>query len=1005
MIKILNVPSLYTSLYLAVNFCKKHENDNIEIIVPDKLSLFMEKFLFQHMDKCASFNIRVSTLNRFAKKSYHVDKEKQISKVASILLIHKILNEHINELKVLKSKAYSFSYAEDIFNTIGQLKASKISAEEMMGYTSSDSNLADKISDLALVYKCYEEGKAGLLDASDLFLISAFHVAKGRENTKILFVGFDDFTAIEYSIIEQLAKVTEVIILDCYSKADNKYIYNDEIYTQLKNIVYINELPFAVEDCEVDKRPLKKFLESNLFAIKDDKFTLTDDIVKVFSGNSVASEIEFVARDIRDKVLQGKSFDTFGVAIFGLDSYASIIQEIFAKYEINYYIDSEISLTKSILYKFFLSIFKYNLEGYNLSNLIDIINSPFFKLDEEAKRVLIERLTIIKFRGKIDDRFSLDIDEEVRNQFVTFMDLLIFDSKANAQDTIERLKKLDSQIGIDETLNGLSNTDALNKVLLSKSKEVIYALFDDILKINTEIEINAFYDIYLHIASVVKINNLPLTIDAVKVVDANNTMEIFDEYYIVNATSINAPNLKFDCGIILDAEIDKLNFSHKLSPTIAHINKLSKLRLYNVALLFERELTITHSDVPSELIKQILKKLQVDIDGESIELVAFTPFDYGKYVSLSKWDYVDYLCKNDKKNQKIDESIVKNKKLDTISQENLKIYDNLNIISASQLENYFKCPFYSFLANILKIKPRLDSEILSLDIGNLLHDIMYKYYKSKKQVGDIYEFCRDEIFAYVERDERLKLNADSPMLINLIDEATRVIQGVNYIDENSLFAPTYFEFDFKDKTALKLKNIDIIGKIDRVDSCGDMLRVIDYKSGRADASLKELYYGNKLQLFLYSLAIENILNKRTVGNFYLPLHNAYSKEVENTYSLKGFFVNEDFVVHALDKRLEPGMKSDIVNLKLNKDGKATKYNGYKELEMNEMSMLKNYAKTVSEQAVDEIRSGYIAPNPSEISKPCDYCDYRHICMKNSSAIKYRQASKVNLDSFKEVDDE
>ena len=83
----------------------------------------------------------------------------------------------------------------------------------------------------------------------------------------------------------------------------------------------------------------------------------------------------------------------------------------------------------------------------------------------------------------------------------------------------------------------------------------------------------------------------------------------------------------------------------------------------------------------------------------------------------------------------------------------------------------------------------------------------------------------------------------------------------------------------------------------------------------------------------------------------------------------------------------------------------TKYNGYKELELNEMSMLKNYAKTVSEQAVDEIRSGYIAPNPSEISKPCDYCAYRHICMKNSSAIKYRQASKVNLDSFKEVDDE
>jgi ATP-dependent helicase/nuclease subunit B len=282
---------------------------------------------------------------------------------------------------------------------------------------------------------------------------------------------------------------------------------------------------------------------------------------------------------------------------------------------------------------------------------------------------------------------------------------------------------------------------------------------------------------------------------------------------------------------------------------------------------------------------------------------------------------------------------------------------------------------------------------------------MFKYYKQKKQVDDIYEFCKTEVFKCVAKEQRLKLNADSPILINLIDEAVRVVNALNYIDENSLFEPSLFEYDFKGDKALKLKNISIIGKVDRVDVHNDMFRIVDYKSGKADASLKELYYGNKLQLFLYSCAMENVLKKKAVGSFYLPLHNAYTKEIGNTYSLKGFYLAEDFVVKAFDKRLMPGMKSDIVNVTLTKTESVRKTIGYKELESNELLMLKNYSKQVSENAVDEIREGYIKPSPSEVSKPCEYCPYVHVCMKSCNEIEYRKASKVDLDSFKEEQNE
>ena len=203
MIKVINSRSLYESLFAVVDMCANRKNEKIDIIVPDKLSLFMERFLLERMNICSSFNICVSTLNRFAKRSFVVDKEKTISKLGCIMLVHKVMNENINSLNSLKSKAYSFAYAEDVFKTISQLKASKISFNEMKKFSSSNERLESKIHDLALVFEEYEKSKAGLLDSSDVFLMSAFYVAKGRENSNIIFVGFDDFTAIEYSIIER----------------------------------------------------------------------------------------------------------------------------------------------------------------------------------------------------------------------------------------------------------------------------------------------------------------------------------------------------------------------------------------------------------------------------------------------------------------------------------------------------------------------------------------------------------------------------------------------------------------------------------------------------------------------------------------------------------------------------------------------------------------------------------------------------------------------------------
>jgi len=67
----------------------------------------------------------------------------------------------------------------------------------------------------------------------------------------------------------------------------------------------------------------------------------------------------------------------------------------------------------------------------------------------------------------------------------------------------------------------------------------------------------------------------------------------------------------------------------------------------------------------------------------------------------------------------------------------------------------------------------------------------------------------------------------------------------------------------------------------------------------------------------------------------------------------------------------------------------------------EFKLLKNYSKTVANQAVKEIKAGNIIPSPLEGNTMCNYCPYAHICLKKANNIKPRAKDEVKISSFEE----
>ena len=91
-------------------------------------------------------------------------------------------------------------------------------------------------------------------------------------------------------------------------------------------------------------------------------------------------------------------------------------------------------------------------------------------------------------------------------------------------------------------------------------------------------------------------------------------------------------------------------------------------------------------------------------------------------------------------------------------------------------------------------------------------------------------------------------------------EIKNVLKTLIEDNKKTEFKPSEFEYSFgfkNDEKRLIIKtkggNYDVRGKIDRVDFCGDLVRIIDYKTGVTSnfESVSKLFGGNKLQLYLY----------------------------------------------------------------------------------------------------------------------------------------------------------
>lgn len=337
--------------------------------------------------------------------------------------------------------------------------------------------------------------------------------------------------------------------------------------------------------------------------------------------------------------------------------------------------------------------------------------------------------------------------------------------------------------------------------------------------------------------------------------------------------------------------------------------------------------------------------------------------------------------------------------------------------SVTKFEQYRSCPFAYFARYGLQLEERQLYHFSAPDLGMLVHGALRilgeDLLRKKKQWCDlpremIPHVCRqatEQLAPYIQHDILMSNAYFAQIKERLIETLIRTVRRLCEFSAVSQFHMEGLEKAFGRKgspwEALRFTLSDgleviVTGQIDRIDSMRvgttKYVVVIDYKSGRKQLDLSQIFVGLELQLLTYMyVALLNmgddavpaailycyVRNDKTVLD-----HVADDEEKKSLYDkksrLNGYYLDDSEIMTALDTSMQS--YSEFLNIRLKRDGTMSNASHAMYNEEGWQKLLE-LAVTRIHEIAGGIDSGNISVRPILMgqSSPCRYCPYHAVC--------------------------
>lgn len=1013
-------------------FVSCFEEDQI-IIVPDRYSLITEKLVFEKLGISSTLNIKVMGINRFA--SLILQKQnampKSMSNNGALIALGKAVYEEKDNFKFFPKSNIDVSFLQQIKNTISQLKTSEVTPEQL------EKLADDKIHDIYLIYKNYEEKQKTGVDLADFLDVFIQNIEKADfENTRIYFAFFDSMTSQGLSIVNLLlkkAKSVEFALACPQPQQKNKFIYDTSLEGNLKNLA--REAGIEIEEKIVTSSNfVSNFISNNIYLSNPQNINLKN-FASFWECSTADAQFEAVAREIKSRVVLGGRYSDCVVGVSALDENYCVMKRIFEDYEIPCFFDVDLTLAQTKPIEFLNLVFEF-VEEKDMSILYDIISNIYANLDGCERSEICEFLDKYKFVDQDLDLHKLENedDEKTYEKIKNILNIITphFIDKNGCVlggDFVGFLRNIFDAFDMQKTTQKmhdyhLENGDLEKQKIYEKINEKIediFNVFEEETK-NEKLAFSEFVVLLNNVFESAKLSVVPLGVDQVFVGDVSKSFfENGKIFFLCGANQDKMPDFQKDVGLISDKDIARFSGKVKIDPTIRTINLRKRLKLCSVLSIPKQKLFVSWvalGDDGKKLTESTFVLGLVKMFAENVQKIGFAgdiqSEDFAKQISNSKRakrQLINYLLspniqsaenynslfyllsKNDSKIEQIVSQINRKNTIKNLS--NSDVLLKKKRFSVSGLETYAKCPFKYYVEKGLGITEKRPIDLDPILTGNIVHFVLEKYFSAKqtKDPERFVEFAFGELskkteYAVLFGHKKFKYGLD-----RLKKECVKTIKDIVANQSVSKFKISNLEFVVRgDGFDEELTDLAFFGVVDRIDRLDDKAIVIDYKTGKVDRSSKNFYYGNKIQIFVYCRALEKFCGLKTVGAFYAPISNKKLKKKYEGYLLEGELENFD-----PDYSVDGG----VLGLNLTSKRQPKKTKNFVLVNENNFENRKNYAVEIMKTNLRNIKAGFIncSPQRDGINQTCDNCKFLGVCQFDMNGANRPRIIKSVSDSF------
>ena len=844
----------------------------------------------------------------------------------------------------------------------------------------------------------------------------------------------------------------------------------DELGIDQAPVIWLDEQPRY-------KSPSIAAIEASLFRFDGDCYDLHDGTVQLYEADDEYDEICQTARGICSLVRsEGYSYRDITVVCRNSDMYKNIIASEYPKYGIPFFLSEPQPLSDKPLLKLILSAFEVIHSSFATESILSLLKTGLTPLSDNDVFILENYAYMWEIKGKRwKQPFTMNPDgnkKETNQKRLDYIEALrkaIIEPLTGFGNSVSRagnggeitlaVYKLLEELKVSKGMK--SFVASLDGVLSIRQRENEARVWDTVMELldkmytilrNTSLNSRRYTELLTMMVNRSPISDIPQTLDQVTVGIAGNLRsEAQKAVFLIGALDGIIPAVPASGGLFSDGERASLiSLELPLYDSVygmslkEKFNAYAALSLPSERLYISRYLSNSKGEVcePSVIFKEINAILgEQPVRNHSMlteeELFFTGEQSFEECAALYRDNTVlsatlkEYFSSDDSLSDKW-EALVRaaDEPLFRINEKGRakRLFASeasdgsgsaVLRLSASQIEEYYKCPFRYFCRYGLRAFPREKASMDARLYGNTVHYILENLiretdFEELKQMSDdrLSELIRKYTERYLE-----EIGGKQDRTSRFLAQFDRIEKNLmlllkRLIDEFKLssFVPVDFELTIDNGGEIPAYELplpdggklSVIGKVDRVDTYihngKKYIRIIDYKTGPKKFRLSDVLWGLNLQMLLYLSVIEK--NGREhysesnyqllpAGILYMPSTPETSAGANRTEEIKNELLDKQrssLKMNGLvidDKDIVLAMEHNAGGLFLPvKLKKTAEFDRCTEslVSLEGYGRIFRFIDKKLKEMADSLLSGGIDRKPIKGAHDgCDYCDYRTVC--------------------------